>query len=118
MPTLPRQLLPRDSSKRLHWALIVFSVYDLTYHLQVRTSDKNITISNLPPLASVVKYEMPKSAYEEVPETVLAYKKAHKIGRFDPNGPQIQDRKVKEMWEEVDKRSTSPTFTRPSDSFS
>ena len=50
---------------------------------------------------------MPDSTYEKLPETVLAYKKAHKIGRFDPAAPENQDRKVKGMWEEVDKRSMS-----------
>lgn len=49
---------------------------------------------------------MPESTYEKLPETVLAYKKAHQIGRFNPAAPQIQDRKVKEMWKEVEERRT------------
>jgi tubulin-folding cofactor B len=50
---------------------------------------------------------MPEATYETLPETVLAYKKSHKIGRFDPAAPEIQERKVKEMWNEVEQRSTS-----------
>lgn len=50
---------------------------------------------------------MPESKYETLSDTVLAYKKDHKIGRFDPAAPEIQERKVKEMWNEVEERSES-----------
>lgn len=53
---------------------------------------------------------MPESQYETLPDTVLAYKKDHKIGRFDPAAPEIQARKVKEMWNEVEARSKSLLF--------
>ncbi len=52
---------------------------------------------------------MPESTYETLPETVLAYKKTHKIGRFDPAAPEIQERKIKEMWKVVEERSTFPS---------
>ena len=77
----------------------------LTLSVQVTSADPN-AISSLPTLSSVRKYTMPSLTYETLPETVLAYKKAHKIGRFDPEAPDIQDRKIKEMWNEVDERST------------
>ena len=44
---------------------------------------------------------MPVEAYSSLPDTVLAYKRDHHIGRFDPAAPDIQRRKVKEMWDEV-----------------
>lgn len=50
---------------------------------------------------------MPEETYETLPDSVLAYKRNHKIGRFDPAAPEIQDRKVKEMWKEVEERSMS-----------
>ena len=53
---------------------------------------------------------MPETKYEALPDTVLAYKKDHKIGRFDPTAPDIQERKLKEMWNEVDERSESDEF--------
>lgn len=74
--------------------------------MQVASTEKT-TASKLPPLSSVPKYTMPESTYEALPETVLAYKKTHKIGRFDPAAPDIQERKVKEMWNEVDDRGRS-----------
>ena len=48
---------------------------------------------------------MPESKYSALPDTVLAYKKHHKIGRFDPAAPELQERKVKEMWDQVERRS-------------
>ena len=53
------------------------------------------------PIDSVPKQEMPKSTYEQLPNTVLDYKKKHQIGRFDPTGPEKQEQKVKEMWQEI-----------------
>ena len=64
-------------------------------------------ISTLPSLSSVPKYEMPESKYATLSDTVLAYKKDHKIGRFDPAAPEIQEQKVREMWKEVEERSKS-----------
>ena len=59
----------------------------------------------IPSPASVPKYTMPDSTYETIPDSVLAYKKSHKIGRFDPSVPEIQKRKVKEMWKEIEEQS-------------
>ena len=44
---------------------------------------------------------MPKSTYEQLPDTVLDYKKKHQIGRFDPTLPEKQEQKVKEMWQKI-----------------
>jgi tubulin-specific chaperone B len=40
---------------------------------------------NLSDVSSVEKYELPTSTYESLPNSVLAWKKAQKLGRFDPN---------------------------------
>lgn len=50
---------------------------------------------------------MAKETYEQLPDTVLDYKKRHQIGRFDPFASQKQDQKVKGMWEEVQQSSRS-----------
>lgn len=47
---------------------------------------------------------MPVDTYSTLPDTVLAYKKSHHIGRFDPHAPEIQQQKIKEAWEEVEQR--------------
>ena len=48
---------------------------------------------------------MPKADYEKRTDSVLAIKKAQQIGRFDPKAPEIRERKLNEMREEVEQRS-------------
>ena len=67
-------------------------------------------VASLQPLSSVEKYTMPESEYEKLPGTVLAQKKAQQIGRFNPKAPQVREMKVKEMMEEVERRSKSYLF--------
>lgn len=40
---------------------------------------------NFTDLSSVKKYELPSETYESLPDSVLAWKKNQKLGRFDPN---------------------------------
>ena len=55
---------------------------------------------------------MPSETYSALPDTVLAYKKAHHIGRFDPNATEIQNAKVQRTREEIEQRRES--IQRPS----
>ena len=47
---------------------------------------------------------MPTSTYEALPSSVLAFKKSHNLGRFDPIAPEIQAQKVKDAWGEVEEK--------------
>ena len=40
--------------------------------------------ANYTDVSSVTKYELPPSEYEKRDDSVLAWKKANKLGRFDP----------------------------------
>lgn len=40
---------------------------------------------NFTDLSAVEKYVLPESMYESLPNSVLAWKKNQKLGRFDPN---------------------------------
>lgn len=40
---------------------------------------------NFTDLSGVDKYELPTETYESLPNSVLAWKKNQKLGRFDPN---------------------------------
>ena len=52
--------------------------------------------------ASVVpKYEMPPSEYEQKTDSVLAWKKANKLGRFDPNAPTLEQAKLQALETEI-----------------
>lgn len=41
--------------------------------------------ANFTDLSKVEKYELTADAYEALPDSVLAWKKNQKLGRFDPN---------------------------------
>lgn len=44
------------------------------------------------------------SEYEARTDSVLAWKKAQKLGRFDPNAPQIVQEKTEASFNEVEQR--------------
>ncbi|KZF20707.1 hypothetical protein L228DRAFT_249498 [Xylona heveae TC161] len=52
---------------------------------------------NFTDLSSVEKYEMPEDEYSKLSNTVLAYKKANKLGRFDPNASQLEAERAAEQ---------------------
>ncbi|EMD87588.1 hypothetical protein COCC4DRAFT_59452 [Bipolaris maydis ATCC 48331] len=58
-------------------------------------------------LSAVEKYEMPAAEYEHRTDSVLAWKKAQKLGRFDPNAPSIEQQKIRASEREVEERGLS-----------
>ncbi|CAO2648496.1 Nn.00g077630.m01.CDS01 [Neocucurbitaria sp. VM-36] len=56
-------------------------------------------------LSSVEKYEMPTTEYESRTDSVLAWKKAQKLGRFDPDAGTIEQQKIRASEREVEERS-------------
>ncbi|KAF6219778.1 hypothetical protein HO133_003603 [Letharia lupina] len=98
---IPIEAEDEDGVEVGRWPLVPYA------EIKVTSLNPN-PISALPPLSSVPKYEMPESKYEALPDTVRAYKKDHRIGRFDPAAPEIQERKVREMWNEVEERDITP----------
>jgi tubulin-folding cofactor B len=51
--------------------------------------------------SSVPKYVMPPETYQTLPDSVLAWKKNNRLGRFDPNAPEAERKKVEAEWNEV-----------------
>ena len=49
---------------------------------------------------------MPGSEYEARKDSVLAWKKAQKLGRFDPNAPDLEQQKVRHLEREIEERGT------------
>ena len=47
---------------------------------------------------------MPAAEYESRTDSVLAWKKAQKLGRFDPNAPTIEQQKILASEREVEER--------------
>lgn len=54
-------------------------------HRQVHDSRPQAMRPNFTDLSSVEKYELPTETYESLSNSVLAWKKNQKLGRFDPN---------------------------------
>ncbi|KAK3397231.1 CAP Gly-rich domain-containing protein [Sordaria brevicollis] len=52
----------------------------------------------------VEKYVMPEEEYEKKTDSVLAWKKAQKLGRFDPNAPSHEQAKIAAFAREVEER--------------
>jgi len=59
---------------------------------------------------------MSTEAYESRTDSVLAWKKSQKLGRFDPNAPEIEQSKIEASFQEVEARgaqsNSSPTSLR------
>ncbi|KAG0648075.1 Altered polarity 11 [Hyphodiscus hymeniophilus] len=49
----------------------------------------------------VAKYELPPSEYEKRDDSVLAWKKAKKLGRFDPDAPSLEQAKLQAYETEI-----------------
>ncbi|KAK4631323.1 Cell polarity protein alp11 [Fulvia fulva] len=64
--------------------------------------------TNYTDVSSVQKYEMTSADYESRTDSVLAWKKAQKLGRFDPDAPSIEQQKVKATYQEVEQRGIKP----------
>lgn len=58
---------------------------------------------------------MPVETYSSLPDTVLAFKKTHQIGRFDPHAPELKEKKVTDLWREIEARSMRPALHLLSD---
>ncbi|KAL5118824.1 hypothetical protein ACEQ8H_003327 [Pleosporales sp. CAS-2024a] len=55
-------------------------------------------------LSAVEKYVMPTAEYEARSDSVLAWKKAQKLGRFDPDAPSMEQQKMLASQREVEER--------------
>ncbi|KAJ4307137.1 hypothetical protein N0V88_000514 [Collariella sp. IMI 366227] len=54
--------------------------------------------------AGVEKYVLPAEEYEKKTDSVLAWKKAQKLGRFDPNAPSHEQAKIAGILQEIEDR--------------
>ncbi|KEY66448.1 hypothetical protein S7711_06188 [Stachybotrys chartarum IBT 7711] len=59
---------------------------------------------NLTDTSGVEKYVMPEDEYEKKTDSVLAWKKTAKLGRFDPDAPSHEQARVAALEEEVRQR--------------
>jgi len=58
-------------------------------------------------VSNVEKYVMPSEEYEARKDSVLAWKKNQKLGRFDPNAGTIEEQKIRAFEREIEERGMS-----------
>ncbi|KAF6831123.1 cell polarity protein alp11 [Colletotrichum plurivorum] len=59
---------------------------------------------NFTDTSGVEKYVMPEEEYAKKTDSVLAWKKAQKLGRFDPDAPSLEQAKVAVLEQEIQQR--------------
>lgn len=89
---------------RLHPCPVEPFLVQALIHHQVQDTRPPSARANLTNVADVPKYVMPAETYSALPDSVLAWKKANKLGRFDPHAPEIEKKRIDEGWHEVKAR--------------
>jgi tubulin-specific chaperone B len=56
---------------------------------------------NFTDASQVAKYELPPDEYEKKTDSVLAWKKAQKLGRFDPAAPSLEQARLQAFETEI-----------------
>ncbi|KAJ9373469.1 hypothetical protein DTO282E5_1920 [Paecilomyces variotii] len=87
----------------------VLEIYGLSKGSEIEVHDTRPPAArpNFTDLSSVQKYELPTSTYESLPNSVLAWKKSQKLGRFDPKArspEELMREQAQKDVEEVKKR--------------
>ncbi|KAK1970327.1 CAP-Gly domain-containing protein [Colletotrichum eremochloae] len=59
---------------------------------------------NFTDTSGVEKYVMPEEEYAKKSDSVLAWKKAQKLGRFDPNAPSHEQAKIDALQQEIEQK--------------
>ncbi|KAJ5090398.1 hypothetical protein N7532_009082 [Penicillium argentinense] len=85
VPGRPEQWADGDDRLIGEWGLVKGS------EIEVHDSRPPSMRPNFTDLSSVDKYELPTETYESLPNSVLAWKKNQKLGRFDPNALSPED---------------------------
>lgn len=76
--------------------------------MQVRDTRPPGARENYTDVSAVAKYEMPREDYESRSDSVLAWKRANKLGRFDPEAPNVLEKQIVELEREVVDAGMSP----------
>lgn len=75
-----------------------------SYRAQVTDTRPPGARTNYTDVSAVEKYEMPPTEYESRTDSVLAWKKAQKLGRFDPAAPSLEQQRIAHSHREIQER--------------
>ncbi|KAK3315306.1 CAP Gly-rich domain-containing protein [Apodospora peruviana] len=80
--------------------------YPLSPYAELRVTDTRPAgvRPNFSNAAGVEKYVMPEEEYEKKSDSVLAWKKTQKLGRFDPNAPSHEQTRIMATAQEIESR--------------
>ncbi|KAL2264036.1 hypothetical protein VTK26DRAFT_3074 [Humicola hyalothermophila] len=95
---IPLQAQDEDSVYLNSFPLVPYA------ELQVVDTRPPSSRPNFSSTAGVEKYVLPEEEYEKKTDSVLAWKKAQKLGRFDPNAPSHEQAKVAAIAREIESR--------------
>ncbi|KAK3946168.1 CAP Gly-rich domain-containing protein [Diplogelasinospora grovesii] len=95
---IPVEATDEDSTRLLNFPLSPYA------ELQVVDTRPAGARPNFSSTEGVEKYVMPEEEYEKKTDSVLAWKKAQKLGRFDPNAPSHEQAKIAAIAREVETR--------------
>ncbi|GAB1733835.1 hypothetical protein NU195Hw_g7228t1 [Hortaea werneckii] len=91
----PIQAANEDATQLAAWPLQAYA------ELYVSDTRPPGARTNYTDVSAVPKYEMSAADYESRTDSVLAWKKAQKLGRFDPDAPSIEESKIATSYAEV-----------------
>ncbi|QIX02462.1 hypothetical protein AMS68_007979 [Peltaster fructicola] len=92
------EAVDEDRQTLSHWALQAYA------EIQITDTRPPGVRENYTDTSNVEKYTLPITEYEARSDSVLAWKKAQKLGRFDPNAPNIVQEKTEATFQEVESR--------------
>lgn len=80
---------------------------------QVHDSRPQTARPNFTDLSAVEKYVLPSETYESLPNSVLAWKKNQKLGRFDPSALSPEDSMRHQAQKDADELQTRGKISTP-----
>ncbi|TDZ23097.1 Cell polarity protein alp11 [Colletotrichum orbiculare MAFF 240422] len=96
--TVPIEALDEDNTR--------LTAFPLTPYAELHVADVRPVAArpNFTDVSGVDKYVMPEEEYAKKTDSVLAWKKAQKLGRFDPDAPSHEQAKIDALQQEIQQR--------------
>ncbi|TEA17809.1 Cell polarity protein alp11 [Colletotrichum sidae] len=96
--TVPIEALDEDNTR--------LTAFPLTPYAELHVADVRPAAArpNFTDVSGVDKYVMPEEEYAKKTDSVLAWKKAQKLGRFDPDAPSHEQAKIDALQQEIQQR--------------
>ncbi|TKA82508.1 hypothetical protein B0A55_01226 [Friedmanniomyces simplex] len=95
---MPITAQSEDATQLAHWPLQAYA------EIQVTDTRPPSARTNYTDVSAVPKYEMPPADYAARTDSVLAWKRTHHLGRFDPAAPAIQQRRLSASYRDAETR--------------